>query len=176
LWVLTGTMGTLRKSFCVGMSRVSLYLSSIRFSPPGKPLQAVNVSLLLSCSAQNLYASHRSHPPTANSSPSLHLSLNILDHLLRLPLSLRKCPLNLLSNLPSLPLKIPRDLLCVRPAPHVPVCVPAGALRGLRAEVDDVASEEEVVFGLDGERVSHECAGVEHECRSETAGDAVREG
>lgn len=47
-------------------------------------------------------------------------------------------------------------VLYVLPIVDVPI-----SLRQLRSEIDEMASEQEVVLGADGEGVAHECSGVE---------------
>lgn len=57
------------------------------------------------------------------------------------------------------------------PVGQIPV-----SLGSLGTEVGQMAGEEEVIFGRDGERVAHESSGVNCESASHGSGDAAQRG
>jgi len=62
------------------------------------------------------------------------------------------------------------------PATPVPVGEVAVSLGSLGAEVGQVAGEEQVVRGSDGEGVAHECSSVDGQSGGHRAGDTVSGG
>jgi hypothetical protein len=80
---------------------------------------------------------------------------------------------HLLDPRTDLPLRRPRTqlrLLRQLPASKFPVVQEPVSLCDLGGAVDEVAAEEEVVLGLDGERVPHEDGAVEGEGQGHWAG------
>lgn len=57
----------------------------------------------------------------------------------------------------------------------LPVVQVTVSLDGLGTEVGQVAAEEEVVGGGDGERVAHECNSVDDQTTGHRAGDTAKE-
>jgi hypothetical protein len=84
-----------------------------------------------------------------------HCTLNLIRHALQLLLRLLQPTHSLLLRHVSLPRQTRF------PAAEIPVVEVPVPLDDLRAEVDGVAAEEEVVCGGDGEGVAHKGAGVE---------------